>query len=70
MATQPLENVEGGRQWSLERPATMRVCREECARVLVALPKLLAVAKEVLPQEEPAATLSQPAQGQEVQSAA
>jgi hypothetical protein len=55
MALQPLEDIEGVRQWSLERDATMRICRDECTRVLAALPKLLAVAAEVIspPATEP-----------------
>jgi hypothetical protein len=58
MATQPLEDIEGGRQWSLEGADTVRVMKQECARILAALPKLLAVAAQVSPPAGEAVTVA------------
>ena len=55
MALSPLEDIEGVRQRGLERHAIVRVCRQECERVLAALAKLLSAASEVIspPVTEP-----------------
>jgi hypothetical protein len=48
-STSPLED-NLSRQWASERGETMRICRQECERVLAALPAVLAAAKVVWPE--------------------
>jgi hypothetical protein len=58
VATQPLED-NLSRAWSRERSETMRVARDECRRVLDALPRLLSAASECWPEAPQSVTVVQ-----------